>query len=58
MMFGDFPTDAGTDIAVKGLEGVKLPPILQFSSEDKYTKVRRPGSGGLLKRSWLTTLIV
>ena len=47
MMFGDFPTDAGTDIAVKGLEGVKLPPILQFSSEDKYTKVRRPGSGPL-----------
>ncbi|KAK4453291.1 methionine adenosyltransferase 2 subunit beta [Podospora aff. communis PSN243] len=26
------------DVAVKGLEGVKLPPVLQFSSEDKYTK--------------------
>jgi dTDP-4-dehydrorhamnose reductase len=49
MMLGDFLTDAGTDVAVKGLDGVKLPPILQFSSEDKYTKVRRPGSGELVE---------
>lgn len=38
-----FANCIGIDIAVKGLvEGVSLPPVLQFSSEDKYTKVPTP----------------